>query len=293
MISTYIHSGSIPDTPLAGVVGDIWHGADNPKTYRKQGNRNFSKTSIRYDFNSLGYRADEFKSVAGVKILSLGCSVAFGLGINREDSYVQLFCNHVGRVVKRPVFNWNLSWCGKSNDYIARMLVISLSVLQPDIVLINFTAIGRKELFDLDGRCIDYFPAHTRQQSEDLVTEALRRGMDRIASPLDDLMNFTRNFKIIELAMSRQRKLWMYSILVPKQVKQVENLLPQRNRVSGTIKMIDTARDGAHPGPLSHRLFAEQIINTYQRLQQSTEITFSDCSATEQQENERCHTRNS
>jgi hypothetical protein len=252
----------------------LWHGGDNERRYQQVGGS--GDESIRYEFNAQAYRADDFGRTADVKILSIGASDAFGLGVRRADSYVQVFCDLVASARQSAVANWNLSWCGKSNDYIARVLLSAVPALRPDIVLVSFTACGRRELFDLDGRCVDYFPCRTRDRSADPVADALRRGMDQIASPLDDLMNFTRNFKLVQLALSQYQMPWLYSILVPKQVEAVEAWLPSENRVPGAIEVVDYARDGTHPGPVSHHRFAALVFQTFRRCGSSSSDQLSD-----------------
>ncbi len=267
MIQTYIPFGDVPKTPYAGIQSVYWLGVDNPDNYEKGGNHEFTEGEVLYNFNSYGYRSDEWVDRKEINVLTVGCSVAFGLGLNREDTYPDIFCRSLSRNLDKSVGNWNLSWPGKSNDYISRIILSAVPFLRPNFVLIGFTAIGRREFVDIEGKCLDYLPGSSSRQDAPILERALCRNLDALTSPFQDLINFYRNYKLVELLLNLLEVQWIYSVLVPRQIGPVKQYINHERLIAGSPSKKDRARDGLHPGIVSHQDFANYVFSAYHHIQ--------------------------
>ena len=113
---------------------------------------------IEYLFNSHGFRSKEFDDRGNFNVLSVGCSVTFGIGIPADKRYSRIFCDKIEKDTGKRVVDWNMAMPGESIDYIARIVLLSLSVLKPDVLITNFPSLARREFFDVQGRRVDYRP---------------------------------------------------------------------------------------------------------------------------------------
>lgn len=105
---------------------------------------------IHYVFNSLGYRGDEFRPQARLRIFSFGESDAFGNGIEHEHAWPTRVATSIGEclgLAEHEVCYLNFAEPGGSCDLIARQVITQCSAAPPDLVLINFAECMRTEGF--------------------------------------------------------------------------------------------------------------------------------------------------
>ena len=113
-----------------------------------------STPQVRYDFNSLGFRCDEFRPAAKKKIFACGCSYTFGMGLNVEQTWPAQFAAHYTthcNLLPSDVCLMNFSHGNGSNEYIARTLMAQSATSRPDIIIAHFSHLNRLEYY-LNGR---------------------------------------------------------------------------------------------------------------------------------------------
>jgi len=118
-----------------------WFANDTEKRFRQKPHPSLKPDDILYRFNSKGYRCGEFSQPSNpdtLKVVSIGASEVFGVGLPVAKTFPQLFCDKLEKVYGCETINWNLGVSGTSADYISRVLFSALPVLKPDIVLIVF-----------------------------------------------------------------------------------------------------------------------------------------------------------
>ena len=111
----------------------------------------FEGDGTTYDFNSLGFRGEEFDAEAQVKVFVCGDSFTFGIGLELEESWTFLFKQRLAAhrdLAASSVNLLNFSEAGASNDYIARTLIEQSSQVRPDLIVAGFTHLNRFELLD-------------------------------------------------------------------------------------------------------------------------------------------------
>jgi hypothetical protein len=226
-----------------------WMSPDDLIGYHKRkGHPVYGEHDVRYQFNSLGYRCPEFHDEADIRIVVVGCSYVFGLGVAQQDLFHERFAARLRQEFSRSVVLWNLAVSGASNDYMSRLLHLAVPRLDPHIVLINFTHAVRREYVSVDNDYIKYLPA-LKPTNE--VTKEIFRHFAALSSPYDDQLNFFKNYKTVELLL--KDRCWLYSNIVWGPTLDHMDL----RRYAGVLYPIDRARDGDHPGPESHKALAE------------------------------------
>ena len=111
----------------------------------------FERDTSTYDFNSLGFRGEEFDAEAQVKLFVCGCSFTFGIGVELEESWPFLLKQRLAAhrdLAASSVNLLNFSEAGASNDYIARTLIEQSTRVRPDLIVAGFTQPLRFELLD-------------------------------------------------------------------------------------------------------------------------------------------------
>ena len=104
----------IPCSPLPGRERSFqWLHSDSEANYVERGNKDFSPESISYEFNSFGYRSDEFDETGSAPALMfIGCSNTLGIGIPWDALWTTLVTKHFTKAWGIPVRQYNLAWSG-------------------------------------------------------------------------------------------------------------------------------------------------------------------------------------
>lgn len=235
----------IPKTKYAGVVLDTFStDNDAKKSYNY---------SIRYKFNSYGYRSDEFTR-SKTNVLTIGCSVAFGNGIPADKRFSAVFASEFSAA------DWNMGWPGESVDYVGRILSTVIPILQPDILLVSFPSFCRREFFDAEGRRHDFRPDN---RSSSLVGSKVHKSLLELTSDYQDVANFYKTFKLVELLCKDIR--WLFSIR--KHDEAIFNYLNfDTTHKVASIEKVDVARDGGHPGVQTNLNFGKKLLDKYKEL---------------------------
>jgi hypothetical protein len=239
---------SLPATSYpAGEVREWWN-PDSLENYRIRGGHSiYGEHDVLYRFNSLGYRGSDFSAQADIRIVAVGCSYVFGLGLPQEHLFHERFAEKLRSTVPHSAIVWNLAVAGASNDYISRILYQALPLLDPHIVLVNFTHLRRREYVSVENKVVKYLPSHTPADS---VQQMICRHFEALSSPFDDYLNHFRNYKAVEHAVAN--RCWLYS--QPEWLPKPAYL--DCEHWAGPLCSVDKARDGDHPGPVSHRVLA-------------------------------------
>jgi hypothetical protein len=123
---------------------------------------------VKYRYNNLGFRGEDYDVNAKFHIYVCGPSEAFGLGLNEEDTWwhhFRLRFAHSKGVKPSEVNVLNFSQIGASMDYIARVIVSQCRRIQPDLVLVALSPSSRTEYFTdeseryFSGRAVTFNPS--------------------------------------------------------------------------------------------------------------------------------------
>ncbi len=257
----FLPVGTLPKLhffPAGQTVEWLHPSEDSHELYRKRGGHPvYGVHDITYSFNSHGYRSAEFDTKADIRILAVGCSYVMGVGLRREDIFHEVFAARLRSTSGKSVAVLNLGVPGGSNDYIARVLHLTIPLLDPDMVLINFTHSGRREYISLQSELLTYVPACWPSSP---VARNIYKHLAALTSPMDDLLNLFRNYKSIEALL--KGRTWLFSSILSVDLDKIGEHIDQSRYVGG-MAHLDKARDHCHPGPQSHGNLAGKYWERY------------------------------
>ena len=205
----------------------LWHSYDSKERYETNllTNPKLSKFELSYEFNSYGFRSDEFSEIDNV--LSLGCSFTLGLGISQNQTWSSIISKRIG------LANFNLGIDGTSADCCFRMAHNWIPQLKPKVVLYQSPEWSRFELFDNKN----HVPHNV--MSATINKPALYR--EWVMSDNNLKFNHLKNLYAIQHIAESNGAVFIHIPLA-------------------RIKRLDDARDIGHFGPITHKNIAESII---------------------------------
>lgn len=208
------------------------------KVYNTSGSDNTGKCI--YTYNELGFRGDSINK-SGFKVLSIGCSITEGVGVNDNETWSNKFCQLIPSSV-----DLNFGMGGRSNDYISRCLLTYYDLIRPDLVLIMYTNPQRREIYTKDGGIEPFIPTvswgymsetEDGKMMQDLLTE--------LQNDNEDYINWYKNHLLIKYFLETKKCNWLWNgnFGIPKDYIEF-------NRFDGDYNnYLDRGADGSHPGP--------------------------------------------
>ncbi len=284
--SLYLFSTEhMPSNPR-GDVGELkWYGMDSEKRYKKKPHPVFGPEDITYRYNSHGYRCPEFEmrnqvQENAVHVISVGCSNTFGTGLPEDKTYPAVFKELLQNYLGCPVINWNLGMGGGSADYMVRTLTSAIPILKPDLVLLTFTGLDRRECISEDARV---FPYNKNEPINKLVNPELNsiaNAYKTLTSSYNNLLNLFKNYKVCEALCEQFGVIWLFSGFYASEFEGMTHLIhadklvePGIMELRGQYKedpVMGLARDMFHPGIQPNKDHAEAFFARLQKVYSSS-----------------------
>jgi hypothetical protein len=221
------------------------------KTYKWSGSDQTGLCS--YSYNELGFRADSIYK-EGFKVMSIGCSNTEGVGVNIEETWPAQFCDLIGNAV-----NINLSVGGRSNDFIARVLLTYYDFFKPDLVLIMYTESHRKEFFTKDGNIEPFHHIPWGYFSETEEGKEEHNALLTILNKENNYQNWLKNHFLITYFLETKKANWLWDGWFA-----TDRYTDERRYNGDFYPHIDFGVDGKHPGPNTHQKYAKNIYKYIQ-----------------------------
>ena len=184
-----------------------WHDSDTHELFLKQRellNPKYHNKEINYTFNAHGYRSESFDTDTDLKIIVLGCSVAFGTGIDDKDIWSAQLLKLISDKFNKKVKVYNLSIPGASTDLNAITLFQLIGIIKPNIVLWLPPSSSRRavncyylqEMFKEDIRIE---PSRYQHVYNKVLPSNLKHypGMENIISDSENYNNLVKNHALI------------------------------------------------------------------------------------------------
>jgi hypothetical protein len=225
------------------------------KRYQTSGSDNTG--NCQYTYNELGFRGDS-PIKEGFKVMSIGCSLTEGVGVNDKETWPLQFCSHLSNSV-----NLNFGCGGRSNDYISRCLLSYYDYVKPDLVLIMYTFLNRREIYT-EGNQIEPFMVGSSwgylEEEKDGVI--MQNNLTAIQNRNEDIVNWYKNHLLITqfLKLKNCNLIWNGSLDVPTDINDTYRFDGEYNN------FLDFGADGKHPGPKHNKIYAKNLhsfISTY------------------------------
>lgn len=244
----------VPRTRWAGRRPFLWRGTDSQKRFEKNKPIDWAEDSIKYISNEYGYRCIDFEDNDKFTTVSIGCSFTYGTGVTIEQTWPELFCNMLQKQNGESVNNYNIGWPASSSDRICRMLFTSVPELKPDLVLILFPNMHRREMYDEAGNADRISP------SNDCDIEYY----EKYDNYHEAKNNFLKNLMFIKTFMESKNISWIFSTWDEDMMNEMEG----NENYAGRFQHFtdDWARDGAHPGVQAYTHLATLFLKKYNQL---------------------------
>jgi hypothetical protein len=206
-----------------------------------------------YTYNELGFRGDSIKK-EGFKVMSLGCSITEGVGVNDNETWPYQFTSLIPAGV-----DMNFGTGGRSNDFICRCLLTYYDVIKPDLVLIMYTFLHRREIYTEDGGIEPFIPSLKWGYMEETNTgKIIQNNLSQIQNDNEDFINWYKNHQLIKLFLESKKSNWGWNGTFLKTDYTDEN------RFDGNYtNFIDVGVDNTHPGPKHNAVYANHLYHHF------------------------------
>lgn len=227
------------------------YGLENRKNKTHKTSGNDDTRLCTYTYNELGFRGDSIKK-DGFKIMSIGCSITEGVGVNYHGTWPYQFSKYIPNSV-----NLNFGTGGRSNDFISRCLLTYYDVIKPDLVLIMYTSPRRREIYTKDGGVEPFMPTGAWGYLDETEEgRNIQNNLIDLQNDNEDFINWYKNHLLIKhfLELKKCNWVWNGSFQIPIEYQEY-------NRFDGNYdKILDIGSDGVHPGPMHNTLYSYKLV---------------------------------
>lgn len=217
------------------------------KVYTTSGSDNSGLCT--YTYNEIGFRGESIHK-NGFKVMSLGCSLTEGVGVNDNETWPAQFCSHIDNSV-----NLNFGTGGRSNDFITRCLLSYYDMIKPDLVLILYTYKHRRELYTNTNGVEPYIPGQSWGYLDETIEgRSIQELKDKLQSDNEDFINWYKNHLLITNFLQNKNVpfIWNGSML--------DTSYEDTNKFEyDYTSFLDFGKDGKHPGSEHNNAYAKKL----------------------------------
>lgn len=212
---------------------------------------NFSSTPIETNMLDLA----DVRRTDNEQIWSVGCSISHGVGINNDQRWGQLVANDLNKDVSF------LTASGSSLEWAADQILRS-DIRKNDLVVWGLTGISRFSYYDKEVKHVNqqYYEANPNNDIHYMINSKIL---------VNDYVKYL-GLKSIYSVINLSEKLGFRLILMylPLNIQEhqffvLEHLSKLKNFVYPQQDFVDIGTDNLHPGPLTHEMYAENILKFY------------------------------
>lgn len=215
---------------------------------------------VVYTINKYGFRGDWELGCKDKSVAFFGCSFTFGVGIADEDSFTTLIGNHL----KAKVFNFGVP--GGSINRAARYFSLASRKQRFNYAIFLVPHIGRLEMpvVKTAPEMINLVPNWASiSKDEERKRLQIYNALDDNYLAADTLRSIDHCLQIAKRSNTRvyftSWDIPTYDLIYDYLGKDSEHILPWFDAIEYETRT-NMARDGAHPGPTSHRKFFERSL---------------------------------
>jgi hypothetical protein len=210
----------------------------------------------RYTYNELGFRGESITK-KGFKIMSLGCSITEGVGVNDDETWSRQFCKMIPNSV-----DMNFGTGGRSNDFIARCLLTYFDLIKPDLVLILYTYPHRREVYTEKNNVEPFIPIS--QWGFMVETEEgknIQKCLSDLQNKNSDIINWYKNHLLIKYFLESKKCNWIWNGVNLLHDYNEFNRFDGDGRYVNEKTYLDKGVDKIHPGPKQHYSYAKLLYD--------------------------------
>jgi hypothetical protein len=244
--------------PLKHFNKDTFSASTYVNGLEKNKNKTKRISACNYTYNELGFRADSIHK-EGQKIMAIGCSNTEGVGVDDKDTWPAVLSSMIPNSV-----NVNLGHGGRSNDYISRTLLTFYDFFKPDLVIILYTNLHRREIYTEENGIEGFVPTHSFGYFKNIADGIKKQSMlFKLQNDNEDYINWYKNHQLIKLFLESKKCNWVWD--GNEQIRKFytdDNMFDKDycNLTNETQnKLVDMGTDNIHPGPKHNLLYANEL----------------------------------
>ena len=205
-----------------------------------------------YTYNEYGFRGDSTLK-SGFKIMSIGSSYTEGIGVNDDETY----SHYLAKMIPNGV-DLNFGYSGRSNDYIARVLITFFDKVNPNFVNIMYTYPTHREYYNKTGGIEPYAPNPWGYYKEHPDGKREYDAINYISNEDDDFMNWYKNHLLITNYLQNKKVpfVWNGTFL---QTEYIDD-----NRFDGEYPYFKD--DSKYAKPKDNKKYAENLYNHMKKV---------------------------
>lgn len=232
---------------------------------------------VSYQFNSLGFRGEEYNQNAKKLIYVGGCSYTVGTGLSVDDiwpyRFKELFVKKE-KSAQEEINLLNFAVGGTSNDYITRILMTQSRQIKPDLIVVYFSHKNRGEYLIDDEVHLINIGSILKKENINNIPEPQLNYFNYYTDEMG-FVNLMKNILLLQYFCKCNGIDYIFSLVDIKVLNDEEftlnpicnqfiELVDKEYLCDFNLKRLDIAADNAHAGPKSHQHFAERLFKIYE-----------------------------
>ena len=201
-------------------------------------------------FNEHGYRSDSFDKDNG--FLFLGCSITFGYGLKREESWPWI----VGKHFNVPV--WNLGVIGQGDDVCFLNANKWIPKLKPKVVCMLLPPPGRFKFFDIDDENLN-----NQFSNWKIIQREKEMKFPWLFNDKNLYIHTLKNILSIKTLCDEYNIPFILKPILPFLIQSHGHKVGDPNMEP--IDDDDITKDGLHPGPKWHQRISNEYIKEIEK----------------------------
>ena len=264
------------DTNKVGIRDLKWHSTDKEEFFKmnleelgSDWEYADSEKTLRYDFNSWGYRAKELDYLDKDNILVMGCSITEGVGLHKND----IWCHQLSQALDIDILNLGKGGVGPDTLYINTVLFIKniypkLRKKKPNLIIYQWPQSFRRSFayvnVNYDKKTTDleftHYNINTVASDRDYTwfrTRYLRENGEMYRDHYINFCAINNMWKALDIPVLH----WSYleDFELQLDIKSVQ-------KVEITSQNKDKARDLKHDGKLAHSQVVDELIPNVKKM---------------------------
>lgn len=243
---------------------NMYYNNDSPEFWDNTVSTEIGDQDFDYKFSSDGFRCEEFSIESELPLLFLGCSMTLGLGLPLDNVWAKIIHRNIEEKTKLKIPFWNLAKNGSSIDLQFLLLEKYHKQLKPKFIFFLIPLIYRRVFYYQNWfhTCLFNEANFLSRRYPQAIEKLVDYNVDESAA----LFEFHKYMLLINY-ISKEYDGKIFYQFSSDLTELEENFITERsNSYSQATRLgtrfpypVDRARDRAHHGPKSHKIFTDSV----------------------------------
>jgi len=237
-----------------------WFATDSPESYKEItdfGLNLYRPGDIKYQFNSDGYRCDEFSLESDIPILFSGCSYTEGVGVHQTETWAYRLLEKIRNKTGKNIPYWNIGITASGVDGQAHNLYCVDKQIDIKYIFALYPPFHRRDYrfqtHETRRWCgVDHGLKFNKASDKDL-------NVLFCDEPFADHQTFRSLMLIDSIRAKNNATMYCTHWAGDTDVDDIMYNFPDLNYFPWNTISVDIARDNQHPGPIYHAQLADKF----------------------------------